>query len=440
MGFDISLVIILGMAGFVAFVAFFVSKPEIVLLISLISISVGPFGSLFYAAAFPLTVFQVFLLVSILFYLLKKLLTNDLSFSIEPNIIYIFLFLLLLLIYTLFSLDKERAFFFLMSLTILAFMTYLVKDLLLESKYYRYFFNITIFIVACLSVYSIIQFIKDPSSLLLNALNTESKVFGRSVSVWTDPNDFAMILVLPLLFIIARVLIFNKNQNNWILSLYVFLFVLLFSTILTTYSRSGWLSFFLGSIFLFILTKNLKKLGLLFFISIILISILSLNEVFYQAIINRVLSITNVSFNVSNTSRIFLAKAGWEMFTDSNFLGYGYFSFPVLAHKYFNPVLSLGVIESHNITLTVLAELGIFGFFTFYSMIFSFFKFGWRLTQTGVDSEVKLYSAVLTSYLFSLLVYYQFYAGCFHNNYMWFIFGALMALKKIDRPENSRIN
>lgn len=131
--------------------------------------------------------------------------------------------------------------------------------------------------------------------------------------------------------------------------------------------------------------------------------------------------------------RIILAKAALKMFYDSNFMGVGFMSFAPLASKYFNPALTQGVIESHNLSLTLLAETGILGFLSFYAIFYNLFK-STKSTINDLGNEEKIYFSTLRSYIVAVLVFYQFYPGALHFNLLWFSVGALLALKVKVRP------
>jgi len=215
--------------------------------------------------------------------------------------------------------------------------------------------------------------------------------------------------------------------------LYLLIVVLFFIALITTYSRSAWLSLAIGVVSLFALAGKIKRLffiGILF--GVVLLIITLSNEMFFKALAKRITSITDITTNASNMIRITLAKGCIEMFKDSYFMGFGFRSSMALMSGYVDLTKTLGIVHTHNLFLTMLAEIGVFGLLLFLSMLFSFLRQGWRLIALkDTDEELRYYVIILMSYIVTLLTFYQFYPTGLHENLLWFCFGGIMALKNI---------
>ena len=83
------------------------------------------------------------------------------------------------------------------------------------------------------------------------------------------------------------------------------------------------------------------------------------------------------------------------------------------------------------------SELGIIGFLTFYTMFFAFFITGIKSIKRETDREVIVYTSTITSYLLALIIFFQLYPGCLHSNYMWFSFGAIIALSRMNSTKKT---
>lgn len=431
LGFTVPLILLSG----IGLMFFFISRIEYTLIAIFYSALIGPLGRLLpETSAVPLTIFQVLVLFLFFVIAVNRLQDKIINFEIHKSYYWVFFFLLYLSLSTIYSYDPARAIYNEIALMVLVLLSIFVQQLLLSKNVYKIIFVGTIIIVFALSVYAIVQFINNPEALLLNALNVQSKVFGRQLGVWEDPNDFGIILVLPLLYIIAKVVVVEKFKDRKSSFFYLLSFLVILIALLSTYSRSSWLSLIVGTVFLFIISGNGKKIIYLFFIGIGIIVILSFNDFFYKSITNRLISIFDVSTkNVSNSTRLILANAGLEMFKDSNFFGFGYMSFPKIAYKYFNPIITQNIVESHNVTITLLAELGFLGVIIFYKMIYEFIHKGIIGLKLLEDKCILAYQYTFLSYIIALLVFYQLYPGCFHNNIIWFSLGSILTLPRIDK-------
>ncbi len=436
-GFSYGLAItIISIISIIVFI-YILNKPALALVLTGVAAIIGPWGSIFPNTTLPFTIFQVFLIFSIYLYTLNILFSGNMQINLSKSINISLLFIIILSISVVYSLDKSRALFKIGTLVALVSMTYLISELLIKEVYYKIFFSLTLLISIVLSIYTIYQFTQNPELIILNANSLQSsRVFGRQVASWNDPNDFGIILVLPLLYLIGKIFIIDglhKIKSNF---LYLLILIIIFIALLSTYSRSSWVALTVGVITLFILAKKIKLLFYLIVCLSIMLIILSFNEMFYQSIINRILSITNLSYNTSNIARIVIAIAGIEMFFDSYMLGYGYMSFSKLAPLYYDVNRTLSVVESHNITVTLLAELGILGLVIFSMIFYTFWHAGFILLKHQLSKDSRLYLFSFLSYLIALLMFYQFYPGCLHNNLLWFCFGAILSIRKLNLNNN----
>jgi O-antigen ligase len=436
-GFWFSIALVIVLAILIALFIFSMVNPQIPILVTFVAAIVGPWGSIFSSetSTVPFTIFQIslifLLLITINPYLSKNI-------SIQKPLRGFILFFFLIVLYTIFSLDRGRALYHVLTLGILIYYSFIVSQNFRDLRLYKLGFAIAISITAILSLISVYFTMNNPGAIIVNALNMQSKVFGRQEGLWADPNDFGIILVLPLLYLIARLFIFPEGQLSR-KAIFIFTFSIILLGLLTTYSRSAWLALFVSTIYLFIYTKRLKQLALFVFMGITFMAILAQNEFVYEAIVNRIVSIFNVTHNTSNTARIILADAAISMSLDSYLLGVGYMSYPVLADAYFNPLVTQGVVESHNITLTLLAEMGLPGTIAFFATILYLFIFT-KIKKNSIPFEAKIYSSVFRSYLVAVLLFFQFYPGCLHNNYLWFSIGALLALASLSNNNGQSLS
>ncbi len=412
------------------------NKPQYGIILTICGAMLGPLGNLFTdEQIIPFSLFQVFLLFTIYLYAIHLLRRGNLELQFDTPFKIVSLFISMLVLTTIYSYDRGEALLLISALVVLATFAYMVSDLFNKI----HMFNRLFFAILALNIYhsiqAVYQYVVNPQAAYFNALSAESYVFMRQVGSWTDPNKFGLMLILPILFLVCEMFVKKKSFWNFRIRDIFFLpiIALFFTAMITTYSRSSWLSLTIGVICLFILAGKIRRL---FFIGILFGTVLSIialsNELFFQAVVKRITSITDITTSVSNISRIVLAKGCYEMFKDSYFMGFGFGSSPALAPSYIDLTKTLGVTRSHNLFMTMLAEIGIIGLSLFLVMVFSFIRQGWRLIASkNIDEESKYYVIILISYTFSLLTFYQFYPTGLHENMLWFCFGAIMAIKNI---------
>ena len=425
--------ILLAVLSFGSFI-YLLNKPHFILMLAVYGTYMGSWGKLFSDNKLPLSMFQMFLFFGFFVYFIYKLKRCDLTIRFYRQYRWIALFIGLLLLSSLYSYARGDAIYNTLSLGTLALFTCLVADSFHRESIYKWFFRILLVICIPLSLYMVYHFSLNPQYVFINALIGGSKIFGRQVGSGADPNEFGILLVFPLLYILSVLFIKTKSLYQFIVAtpVHFAMFVIILVYLLTSYSRSSCLSLFVGLLLIVIFSRLTIKFTLLSVLLTLAVMIFSRNSLFLQSILNRFTSITNVSSNASNISRVVLADAGLKMFENSYFLGFGYRSFRPLAHAYFDPTKTMGVIAPHNISIALLADVGILGFILFYGMFFSFFREGVKLFRSpGIDVNLKIYILTFLSYLISLLTFYQFYPGGLHNNLMWFCFGAILSIKAI---------
>jgi len=239
-------------------------------------------------------------------------------------------------------------------------------------------------------------------------------------------------LFIPFLFLIEK---FDKN------SIYKFfiLFLIIFLTIFISGERMALILTF-ASIFIYALGFYLNKyisiktiVLLLIFISIALATFY-----FYDPIIfNRsLLSLVDKIQNWRNSDYGLVWESAYMVWMQHPFFGSGFHTYREACESLIiygtadNPIGSGVCFHPHNITLELLSELGIFGFFFFYLMIIFIFV---EFKSTLLEKNYLLFS-----------VYLSIFIGCFFPissgmsifsnklaSIIWLLIGFTLAYEKI---------
>lgn len=243
------------------------------------------------------------------------------EFSVEHKIALVFL--LTMLIPSILSKEKYVAFmgnitrgegFIIYCIYIILFIL-ASKYLILDKK----ILDIILISACIMASYGVVQFYSiDPVQYwMLGYISV-----GDSIGLIGNRNFFSSYLCI-FLFISMAIYIFNGGRKYLIYS------IILFSALICTLTRSGWLAFFIYSIIGFILIfkdiKKIKRAGKIFLLFcgiFLLINISSGGKVFSRA--NNTISIDEKgNRKIQDSGRIEILKISWKAFIDSPFIGWG---------------------------------------------------------------------------------------------------------------------
>lgn len=252
-----------------------------------------------------------------------------------------------------------------------------------------------------------------------------------------EPNMWGQVIVLVLPFVIfgfLRSALYGKIAYASILALFLF-------ALLNTYSRGGYLAFFVIMVLImFFFTKiNLFFIGTVFGGMILVLPFLP------PAYIERFNTLSLITSNPqtgiyqegSFRGRTSEVIAGWEMFKDHPILGIGAANYPSSYQKYAQIVgieTRTEEREAHSLYIEIMAETGLLGILTFSGFLIALFRalsnIKSSLRRSYDETEISTYiSAVqvsLISYLFASL----FLHGAFLR-YFWILSALAIALIQI---------
>ncbi len=197
-------------------------------------------------------------------------------------------------------------------------------------------------------------------------------------------------LVYPLIFI------FIREQKNTKVFISIMLFILL-AIFLTRCRIVILLSFISTIIFLLGYSKKTYIKILISFCVILLIA--------------GIVYISSLKANFNSVSeRIIWWKTAYLMFKEHILFGCGFGNYSVL-FKSFRPEIVLNTLFAHNIIMQLLAEIGIFGLFSFIGLILSFYIQLIKKILDEKDTFFYIYIAIsVTSFLIINLFDYSFFA------------------------------
>jgi len=229
------------------------------------------------------------------------------------------------------------------------------------------------------SIYGIIQFLGF--DFLFSAFNT--KFFdGRVFSFLGNPaylGQFLTLILIPVLYFIFK---HHTERKLKKMSVFLVLFLLIFSVIVLTQTRTAMVGIFF--VFLFLAVKNLKRIYLFCvknkIILLLFALIISISALGVRSFSDR-FSFSDLATRSLN-SRVEIWKGTIELILDRPFLGYGLENFqvyfPEVASKTFLTLeenININADRIHNESLEVLFSLGVFGLILYF-LLFIFLSIG----------------------------------------------------------------
>ncbi len=251
----------------------------------------------------------------------------------------------------------------------------------------------------------------------------------RSNATFADPNHLARYLVISMSLAVGLILSTGPRR----LTVYLAIPALIISAggIVMTASRSGWLSlmFCTSVVILTAPIARYTKLRLFSLAGTALLGGLTLLLLQGGADAQRIKTLTSV--NELLGQRLFLIRAGWQMFLENPFVGVGSGNYQhalLVTYRYLIPDWATTTL-SHTSVVTVLSESGFVGLAM---MIFVGFRIGIALTKTYQASHVVQTRVVigwLAASMMAILLQSQSEGRLLDDPYLWVLLAIFVAVE-----------
>ena len=267
----------------------------------------------------------------------------------------------------------------------------------------------------------------------LQDLSLNADMPGRVYSFFSNPNNFAEILVMLIPLMLALFLNVQSGRGR---ALSLAVLVLSVVAIGATYSRSGWIGLVVAVV-LFFAFRNWRLVPVLVLIGVAAVPFLP------ESIYNRILTIGNTA-DTSTQYRFYIYEASENLLRDYGLRGVGLGN--DVMHRIFElyPPMIDGTypIHTHNNYLQMWLETGFFGLIAYLALIFGQLKSGVKAYAASTDKRIKTTLAASLSAMCGILVvsiaeYTWFYP---RNMFLfWFLFGVIAVCIKLARtPEEAK--
>lgn len=317
--------------------------------------------------------------------------------------------------------DALRIALFLIASVIFAYCVYASVDT--REKLIR-FLKIVLFFVTLTGIYGVAQRIMGVEvDLEFVDITANEGMPGRVYSTFSNPNNFAQLLVLFMPFMVPLVLSVKNKFEKLVIS---GAFCVCLGALAMTYSRSGWVGFALSAVvFVCIYDKRLLiPLGILVIAAIPFLP---------DTIMNRIFTIGSMN-DSSNSYRLYIWDSCVRMIKDYGIkgLGLGPASFRVIYPGYASPI-AITAPHSHMLYMEIILEMGIMGALSFFAFVIATVKKA-AGSMRIMDKELKSYAVAGISSLCGIAFvccaeYIWFYPRVMFA--FWLVPGLLLATARI---------
>lgn len=411
-------------------------KPYLVLLLATTGAFLGNIIHIIDGGAIPLSLFQLFYLSGLGLFVINWIYNGfqpirKSGFELELALFYALIYLSII-----WTPNTQLAFFHATRLVVLAGLLYLAVNWVKEPRQITHIFLSLAVIGTIMGLLSIYNTLNDPEAIVRSVLTDGARLDSRQSVGQVDPNIFASLFFIPIAFTAAYS--FSK-ANLKIRAIAAFLFLVMITAVVVSFSRSAWVA----SIVLLLVLAIMYRQYNLFIVGAVAVLIASalIPEVrlLLTTITGRFMNLFTGELDTSNSIRVLLAQASVYMFFDSYLIGVGWRGFPEHIFNYFTAQQTHGVYEPHNVLYQIFAELGIIGFSLFGYVIYKIIRTAVRnikLSQT--IEEIALSRAMLAAFL-AYGVFYQFIGFGFMDNMLWILTGLILALNYYLNSEKTKL-
>ncbi len=335
-----------------------------------------------------------FLSVSILFFLSLYYINKQIKFN--PLTFLVAMFILLLIVSMVFIRPVENAEAnYLIWLFAGGFLLFTYAN----KKFIRHTFYSLIGIFALLSVWGLIQYTTGAAYLI--------NMGHRANSIFVTPNTFAASINIILLPTIVLYLLYVKNSRLLLCSL-----LILFSALLVTQSRGGWIAFISSMILISILLKvlsvkfdRLRLKNIIIGLTIVFVAYSVTNHFEHNNLNSKKSINSEINYLIRSESlvstmsqRLELYDIAWQRIKQKPLLGYGlhtYQYYKSQAHKGSSVTDITRYV--HNDYLQLWMETGVAGLLLFIALFLVLLYLLLKLSNKVSDKEKLLMLAIITS-------------------------------------------
>lgn len=363
----------------------------------------------------------------LLLFLLKIMTDRNVNFYLKMFDVFLFIFLVAVVLSEIFSaFPSDSMRFFIFYLTCFLLVLILVSSVN-DKKELGELMGFILLGLGMIALYGMYQAIKGvPVVQSQIDINLNAGMPGRIYATLDNPNNFAEVLAMLLPFAGAALL----NARYAISRLFFLgISILALGALVMTLSRSSWIGFAIMML-VFVFYRNKKLIPIMFILAVLAIPVLP------QSIYRRLSTITNLQ-DTSTSYRFSIYSTVWPVFRKYWFtgIGLGTDAFRNIIQNYdLSLTKGLPPVHSHNVTLQVWLETGIFGMLSFVGFLISLVKRGIKAVGSSCDRFIKdVIMAGLASIIGIMVVSMAEYVWFYPRTMLvfWVVAGLTLAALKL---------
>ncbi len=413
-----------------------VQVPFLMLILISVASYLGNMANVIEDGLIPISLFQIAYVAGLGVFMMNRLITGNPRIKISGIELELLLLMAFVFFTTIYTGNQADGLFYATRFLVLSLFLYLILNTIESSKQMLMLFGILVGVSLVLAVLSIRQGLMNPEAAALSILMDGLGPIGARGRVsHSDPNIFATHFFIPIAFIVC--LVISQIKFVYKAGIAVLLPILLLG-LMATYSRSAWVSAIVIVVIIAVVYRQYKffVIGALG----IFVALLVLPGI-RESLVNVVMRFFEIFAGAADDSsrmRIVLMYFAIRRFLESYLLGVGFRGFSHEFLKEHSTFETFGVYEPHNVTYTVLVEMGIIGFLIFSFFLFRIYKAAWENIKNSKNEIHKAFSVSVFACLVGFAVFYQFLGGGFTDNNIWLLVGLTFVLKHTIIPESGK--
>lgn len=288
--------------------------------------------------------------------------------------------------------------------------------------------------VSILSIYQLFTQGSFYSEIVYRTASALGMQIYRATGTFANPNYLGCFLMVGV--IVPFGLMFHRKYPITLRMVLVGAAFVTTAGLITTFSRTGWLSTLIAVLVVIALHKKWSYFGVMFGLGLAAIVFLAFEHPeILEAILYRFTTIFTPSEDDSSSSRLSLIRTGIWMWQDHPIFGIGIEGFSKLYDLYVDPNMPdilVNVKYPHTIQSQILTELGLVGFIIATWLYFTILFKGIRTSFSLKNDLLRNAQIILTSLHVGFMVNFTF-ANDLVNNIFWINVGLIYALPLIEK-------
>lgn len=376
----------------------------------------------------PFSLFQIFFLSGLFLLGLNRIYTGRFQFRISGLELELGLFSALMYMSIIYSPYPEDGLLFATRAVVTGLLLYFILNVVEKKNELVWILVFTSVLALVLAILSVRDGLMNTEAAIMSAISGGRRHMSRAATTQDDPNIFATYFFLPIAF--CSTLLVSKSDWRYRLFAGILLPALILG-LLSTYSRSSWVSVIIMLILIAVVFREFKIFLWLGILGVLALILLPDMRVTAFNLIQRFGDIFAGSADDSSRIRVVQLYAALQMFADSHMLGVGMRGFADAILNYHSYQDLIGIIHPHNVTYTILAELGLIGFMLFLFIIYRITRDSYLNIKFATDETEKVIATSLFAALVAFFIFYQFIGGGLPDNNVWLIIGLTYATKHV---------